>query len=169
MRIQEGTSAPMFQANDIFGDLIDLSGYAGRIVLLSFFRNAACAICNLRVHELIKRYPAYQRAGLTVVAVFESPRERMLEHVAKQDAPFPLIADPQAHLYDLYGVEISESKVAATMAMPETEETVKNAAAYGFPLIQEPNSNFNRMPADFLIGSDGCISSWGRSNSSGVE
>jgi peroxiredoxin len=154
MQIQAGTSAPLFQVEDIFGNPISLSNYAGKRLLLSFFRNAACAICNLRIHQLVLRYPAYQLAGLEIVAIFESPRENMLEYVGKQDAPFPLLADPQGLLYARYGVEVSEDKVAKTMSMPETQETISAAAAQGFVLTPEASSNFNRMPADFLIGPD---------------
>jgi peroxiredoxin len=154
MQIQAGAHAPAFSAEDIFGNPIELRDYAGKRLLLCFFRNAACAICNLRVHELILRYPEYRRGGLEILAVFESPRENMLQYVDRQDAPFPLIADPQARLYALYGVETSESKVAKTMSMPETQDTIRAAAAQGFALTQEAGSNFNRMPAEFLIGPD---------------
>jgi thioredoxin-dependent peroxiredoxin len=154
MAIQPGTPAPVFQAEDIHGNPLTLAGYAGKILLLSFFRNGACTLCNLRVHRLIERYGAYRERGLEIVAVFESPRESMLQYVGQQAAPFPLIADPQALLYQLYQVETSEDKIAATMAMPETQQHVAAAAAAGFPLTQEPGSNFHRIPADFLIGPD---------------
>jgi peroxiredoxin Q/BCP len=155
--IHPGMPAPPFRANDLFGNPIDLADYTGKTVLVSFFRNAACALCNLRVHHLIARYDEFARKGMAVIAVFESPSERMLEYVAQQDAPFPLVADPQARLYDLYGVEASEEKLAQTMAMPETQMAVQAAAAQGFALTQEPGSNFTRMPADFLIDPDGVV------------
>ncbi len=154
MQIQPGTLAPSFHVEDVFGTQISLKDYAGKRLLLSFFRNAACAICNLRVHGLIERYPAYHRSGLEILAVFESPRENILQYVGRQDAPFPIVADPQAHLYGIYGVEVSEDKVAKTMSMPETQATIGAAAAQGFVLTPEAGSNFNRMPADFLIGPD---------------
>jgi thioredoxin-dependent peroxiredoxin len=154
MAIQPGTPAPAFQAEDLHGNSLTLAGYAGKTLLLSFFRNGACALCNLRVHQLIERYGAYRERGLEIVAVFESPRESMLQYVGRQAAPFPLIADPQAQLYRLYQVETSEDKVAATLAMPETQQHIAAAAAAGFPLTQEPGSNFHRIPADFLIGPD---------------
>lgn len=157
MLIQPGMSAPVFRTEDLFGSPIDLAAYRGQPLLLTFLRNAACALCNLRIHLLITRYPALTEHDLAIIAVFESPRERMLAHVAQQDVPFPLIADPQARLYTLYGVETSEAKVAQTMAMPETEVAVQAAAALGFALTPEPESNFNRMPADFLIGPDGVV------------
>ena len=157
MHIESGTPAPLFQAADIFGRTVDLAAYRSTPVLLSFFRNAACAVCNLRVHHLITHYPDYRSAGLQVVAIFESPRESMLQYVGKQDAPFPIIADPEARLYTLYGVESSEEKIAATMAMPGTLQVIGAAAAQGFQLTEEAGSNFLRMPADFFIGADGMV------------
>jgi peroxiredoxin len=154
MQIQPGAPAPSFRVEDVFGNPISLDDYAGKRLLLSFYRNAACAICNLRVHRLIERYPAYQRGELELLAVFESPRESILQYVGRQDAPFPIVADPQARLYALYGVEVSEEKVTKTMSMAETQATIGEAAAQGFVLTREAGSNFNRMPADFLIGPD---------------
>ena len=136
---------------------VELFDKEGGSTLLSFFRNAACAICNFRVHQLIERYPEYQQRGLRIIAVFESPRERSLAYVAKQDATFPIIADPSAELYSLYGVESSAAKVAATMQMPETPAVIQQAAAHGFALTPEEGSNFDRMPADFLLAHDGRI------------
>jgi thioredoxin-dependent peroxiredoxin len=157
MQIQAGTPAPLFQASDLDGHSIDLAAYAGQPVLLAFFRNAACALCNLRVRHLINAYPEYQRRGLAIIAVFESPRERMQEYLGRQAAPFPLIADPQAALYELYGVESSAAKIEQSMAMAETHASVQAAADHGFALIAEEGSNFNRLPAEFLIGPDGSI------------
>lgn len=157
MTLQPGTPAPLFQAADLFGRTVDLAAYRGKPVLLSLLRNAACALCNLRVHQLILRYPAYQRAGLELIAVFESSREAMLQHVGKQDVPFPLIADPEGELYALYRAESSEAKVAKTMAMPATQQRIVEAAAQGFQLTPEPGSNFLRMPADFFISADGLL------------
>jgi peroxiredoxin len=154
MSIIPGAPAPLFRTEDINGNPVVLEDYAGQTVLLSFFRNGACAICNLRVHQLITRYPDYQRRGLVILAVFESPRERLRESVAEQAAPFPIIADPQAALYALYGVETSEEKVAQTMQRSDLPAAIREAAEHGFHLTHEEGSNFNRMPADFLIGPD---------------
>lgn len=157
MQLQAGMPAPIFRAVDLFDKPVDIAAYRGKPLLLSFYRNAACALCNLRVHRLIERYADLSRAGLEMVAVFESPAASMLQYVGKQDAPFSLVADPEAELYTLYGVESSEEKVAATMAMAATQHVIGEAAALGFVLTQQPGSNFERMPADFLIGSDGMI------------
>src|ERR1041385_6197495 len=96
MKLTSGTPAPIFQVEDIFGQSVDLKAYVGKPVLLSFFRNVACAICNLQVHKLIRKYPDFHAQGLEIIAVFESPRSSVLEYMSKQDAPFPIIAAPEA-------------------------------------------------------------------------
>ncbi len=154
MKLTTGMVAPEFAATDISGQAISLSAYAGKRLLLSFFRNGACAMCNLRVHHLIERFPMYRERGLEMVAVFESPRESILTHVAKQYAPFPLIADPQGVLYDLYGVETSREKVLAPVDDAWRQGMIQEAAAIGYALTPEEGSNFFRLPAEFLIGPD---------------
>jgi peroxiredoxin len=149
--------APVFQEEDLFGTLIDLHHYRGRSVLLSFYRNAACALCNLQVKKLIGQYAHYQKQGLDLIGVFEAPRENMLQYVGQKDAPFPLISDPEGHLYALYGIEVSEEKVKQTMATAFGQQRIQEAANAGFALTPEPGSNFHRIPADFLINPEGKI------------
>jgi peroxiredoxin len=157
MKLVPGQPAPQFTAEDAFGHQIDLSAYAGRPVLLSFLRNGACAVCNLRVHKLIQQYPIYHAQGLEMVAIFESPRTSIVQYVGQQDAPFPIIPDPQATLYDLYGVESDEAKVMGNLNTPMQETLIAEADSLGFKLQREAGSNFFRLPADFLICPDQTI------------
>ncbi|MGO4268807.1 peroxiredoxin family protein [Paenibacillus sp. TAF58] len=157
MPLSKGEVAPDFTFTGIDGVPLQLSDLRGRKVLLAFFRNAACAMCNLRVRHFIQRYNQWRLQGLEIVAVFESPDANMSQYVSRQDAPFPLIADPQADLYDLYGVEVSEEKVQATIADTITQKFVAEAAAEGFALTKEEGSNFYRIPAEFLIDNNGII------------
>jgi len=156
-RLSAGDAAPEFATTDLFGNPIDLAAFRGTHVLLSFFRNAACAVCNLRVHRLIERQPTLQEAGVGTLVVFESAAEHLRRYVGRQDAPFPIIGDPEGRLYHLYGVETSESKVARTVELPGTSHVIAEAAAVGFPLTPEDGANFLRMPADFLIGPTGTV------------
>jgi peroxiredoxin Q/BCP len=155
--LSKGEIAPDFTFTGVDGVPLQLSDLRGRKVLLAFFRNAACAMCNLRVQHFIRRYDQWRRQGLEIVAVFESPEISMSQYVSRQEAPFPLIADPQANLYDLYDVEVSEEKVQATMADTNTQKFVAEAAAEGFALTKEEGSNFYRIPAEFLIDENGIV------------
>src|SRR5687768_10121964 len=105
MKLFQNQSAPDFVAETLEGKKVRLSDFKGQKILLSLLRNGACALCNLRIHELIKNQDRLE--GLKVLAVFESPKEDMLPYVGRQNPPFPLIADPKAEIYNLYGAESS--------------------------------------------------------------
>ena len=156
-KVLVGMPAPIFQTTDLFDRPFNLADYRGRWLLLSFYRNAACAICNVRVHTLIGKYDSYHQQGLEMLAIFESPTISLRQYVGKQNAPFPIVGDPEAHLYDLYGIETSMDKVNASMGNAITQQRVQEAAAVGFQLTKEDGSNFYRMPADFLIDPDGVV------------
>ena|ERR1051326_4423235 len=157
MKLAVDMVAPAFDVEDVFGNEVSLRSIAGKLLLLSFFRNGACAMCNLQVHHLIQHFPDYHSRGLEVIAVFESPRESVLTYVSKQNAPFPIIADPDATLYDLYRVETSQEKTLAPVDEAWRNGMIREAESIGFKLTPEEGSNFFRLPADFLIGPDGRI------------
>jgi len=46
MQLLPGQQAPLFKAADVFGDMIDLRQYAGRRVMLSFYRFSSCPFCS---------------------------------------------------------------------------------------------------------------------------
>jgi peroxiredoxin Q/BCP len=156
-QLQPGDTAPMFHTVDHTGKRVSLERYRGRKLLLAFFRNSACALCNLRVHQFIKRSSQWQLHGLDVIALFESPAQSFHSFVGKQNAPFPLVADPKAIIYDLYGVETSEEKVQATLSESNTKFVIAEAEALGFKLTSEAGSNFHRIPAEFLIDAEGIV------------
>ncbi|MDF2680937.1 MAG: redoxin [Brevibacillus sp.] len=156
-RLAQGEAAPDFTFSCGDGVTLRLSDLRGRKVLLAFFRNAACALCNLRVRQFIRRYSQWQQQGLEVVAVFESPDSAMTHYVGKQEAPFPLLPDPQAEIYDQYGVEVSEDKFQATIKDSNTQAFIAEAAAEGFALIHQEGANMHRIPAEFLIDENGII------------
>jgi peroxiredoxin len=156
-KLQPGQSAPLFHITEHKGKLVSLENYRGRKVLISFFRFSACALCNLRVHRFIERFPEWQRQGLDVIAFFESPEVNLHEYVGKQTPPFPLVADPKAAVYEMYGIEVSEEKVQNTLSDPATKTVIAEAGAAGFKLTPEEGSNFNRIPAEFLIDENGIV------------
>jgi peroxiredoxin len=84
------------------------------------------------------------------VAVFQSPKESILKYVGKQSIPFPVIADPERMLYQLYGIESSCSGfIKGSLRLA----SVTSALMKGFfPGKMEGIKSM--VPADFLIGPD---------------
>jgi len=149
-RLQEGDQAPEFNVRDLNGRDVTLTDYHERKLLLAFFRYGACPLCNLRMTFLIDAYPRWQEKGLDVIAVFESPVERLLETVASQPIPFPVIPDPERALYRLYGVTASWlGYLAGTLRL----RTVRDAFKRGF-YPGKSDGAISQLPAEFLIGPD---------------
>lgn len=152
MRLIPGTIAPNFDATDIHGRNVQLSDYSGKKLFLSFYRYAACPLCNLRVHELIQRQKEFGDGGVEMLAVFESSTESIKKRVGKQEPPFPIVGDPDHAIYDAYGVETSWSGFFAGMATPK----MMKAFSKGF-LPGKMEGEISRLPADFLIRPDRTI------------
>jgi len=85
-----------------------------------------------------------------MLAFFNSSKDRIVRFVGKKPRPFPMIADPDKHVYDLYNIK---SSVAGLMAglITRIPRLIK-AMLLGFP--PSMRGDMAQMPADFLIGPD---------------
>ncbi len=153
MKLKTGNKAPQFLTTDIFGNTIKSEDLRGKKLMLSFYRYASCPLCNLRVNQLIQKHDKLASNGLNIVSVFQSPVESILKYVGKQDAPFPIIADPTHTLYKLYGV--SGNWAAFARAGLKLDKMAK-AAKLGF-MPGKMEGDIKMVPADFLIDEKGFI------------
>ncbi|MFZ2889466.1 redoxin domain-containing protein [Sulfuricurvum sp.] len=154
-RLKEGNSAPWFKARSFQGDDINLDLYRGRYLLLSFYRYASCPFCNLRVHESIQKRDYFQTLGLEMIAVFQSPDDKLAEYVGKQPLNYPIIGDPSLDIYKLYHVETSWlGLIKAFFIRPH--QILKSIFLRGF-FPGSIENEIQRLPADFLINPMGKI------------
>lgn len=150
MRLIDGDRAVDFAVEDLGGNFISLKDYAGKKLMLSFYRYASCPYCNLRVSRLINYYPQFHEKGLYMLAFFQSPKESILGRVGKQNAPFPIIADPERKIYRKYGVGSSwKGFFKALFRISTNVETIKKGHLPG-----KMEGEKALIPADFLIGPD---------------
>lgn len=148
--LKSGDRAPSFALTNLDGKSVALDDFRGRELLLAFFRYGACPLCNLRMTFLIDAYPRWQAHNLDVIAVFESPAERLLETVASGPIPFPVIPDPTRALYKQYGVTASWLGYLTGMLRLRT---VRDALKRGFT-PGKADGAIAQLPAEFLIGPD---------------
>jgi peroxiredoxin Q/BCP len=151
--LTNGIVAPEFSVSDIGDELIELKNFRGKKVMLSFYRYASCPLCNLRINDLIRQYPNLKGKGLEMIAVFQSPKSSILEYVGKQDAPFPIVPDPEQKLYQLYHVSGDWGKFALGLVQPKK---IFNMLKRGY-LPGKMENDINMIPADFLIDEKGFI------------
>lgn len=151
MRLKPGNPAPPFSVRDLDGNEVSLNPYTGKRLLLSFYRYASCPFCNLRVHELARRYADYRSGGLEALAVFQSPAATIRKYVGRQAPSFAILPDPARQLYRLYGVESSWAGLLQPLVTRWPE--LIRALGRGF-LPGSMQGEPHRLPADFLVGPD---------------
>jgi peroxiredoxin Q/BCP len=102
--LQEGTKAPVFKGLDQNGNKLSLSDFKGKKVILYFYPKddtpgCTAQACNLRdnYHELINK-------GFQVIGVSTDSVKSHKKFEDKYELPFPLIADEDKQIVELYGV-----------------------------------------------------------------
>jgi peroxiredoxin Q/BCP len=103
MSIAVGQAAPAFTAPSTDGD-ISLKDYKGRIVVLYFYPRDNTPGCTTQGQNFRDQYAAFEAAGAVVLGI---SRDTLASHVKfkeKQEFPFPLVADPDETICNLYEV-----------------------------------------------------------------
>ena len=150
IRLKAPSPAPALNLTGLNGKPVSLN--AGDPVLLSFFRDAACPFCNVRIYELTKRHDELAAKGLRIIAIFASEPEAVKRFVLQRPRPFLVVADPQHKLYEQYGIQKSlAGKLKAITTRIKT--LIQGLRLVGLAGL---NTN-NMMPADFLIDGNGKI------------
>jgi peroxiredoxin len=148
-KLDVGDTAPMFTLPALDGSAFSLGALRGKRTLLVFFRHAGCPFCNLHIHRLIEANDRLVRAGVQVVGVFGSSVQGLQERVGLQNPPFPLLADPDDAIHELYGTRRSLTGLFAPGMLTTWLEGRKLGVPHG-----STDGQATRMPADFLIGPD---------------
>lgn len=151
MRIKVGARAPHFQTRDVQGAPVALEPFTGKLLLLSFFRSAACPLCSLRAYYLSQRYPVLRDRGLAVITVFETSAATTMQYIGSQHPEFPVIADPDTKLYQLYGIEHSSFGLVRGLVRRIPDYVRAYRLRTGGRIS---DGDLRLLPADFLIGPD---------------
>jgi peroxiredoxin len=155
MRLKPGDAAVPFSIETLEEVVISLEQFAGKPLLLMFYRYGSCPMCNLRLRDFAQHYASLHERGLEVVAFFHSSARSILANAGRQHYPFHLVPDSKFKVYRSYGVETSWLRFLLTMALPSFYVDWIRSMRYGF--WGGVDWQMGKMPADFLIGPDGRI------------
>ena len=103
MTIEIGQKAPDFSAKDQNGDTITLSQFNGKKVVLYFYPRDSTPGCTAQACDLRDNYQALLDQGYVVLGVSTDTEKKHQNFIAKYDLPFPLIADTEKEVHELYG------------------------------------------------------------------
>ncbi|MBL4862892.1 MAG: thioredoxin-dependent thiol peroxidase [Crocinitomicaceae bacterium] len=99
-----GDQAPEFSSKDQKGKEIKLSDFTGKKVVIYFYPKDNTPGCTLQACNLRDNYDTLQEAGIVILGVSADTEEKHQKFINRFDLPFPLIADVEKDLLNLYGV-----------------------------------------------------------------
>lgn len=102
--IEIGQKAPDLLGTDQDGKEVRLSDYPGRTIALYFYPKDSTSGCTAQACNLRDNYQALLDAGYQVIGVSVDSADSHKKFIAKQQLPFPLIADTDHRLVEKFGV-----------------------------------------------------------------
>ena len=113
--LQTGDKAPYFEGPDQDGNIIRLSDFAGRKLVLYFYPKDSTPGCTAEACDLRDNYERFISQGYAVVGVSNDSTTSHQKFIAKYELPFPLISDPGKVIlqaYDAWGEKKNYGKVS---------------------------------------------------------
>lgn len=106
--LQIGTKAPMFEGADENGNIIRLTDYAGKKLVLYFYPKDSTPGCTAEACDLRDNYHRFLSLGYEVLGVSKDSAASHQKFIAKYELPFHLISDPDCTIlkaYEAWGVK----------------------------------------------------------------
>src|SRR5919202_6309470 len=102
--IEEGKPAPDFELRDDEGRTVKLSDFRGRPVVLYFYPKDDTPGCTAQACGIRDAFDDFRASGAEVLGVSADDVASHQRFKAKYSLPFTLLADPERHLAEPYGV-----------------------------------------------------------------
>jgi len=99
-----GDKAPKFEALDQEGNTIKLTDYKGKKLVLFFYPKASTPGCTMEACNLRDNYHQFLAKGYAVLGVSADSAKRQQNFIAKNELPFPLLADEDKQVINAFGV-----------------------------------------------------------------
>ncbi len=109
MTLELGQKAPDFEAKNEKGELIKLSDYRGKKVILYFYPKDSTPGCTAQACNLRDNYEALHKSGYVVLGISSDSEKSHQKFIEKQDLPFSLIADTDLKVHESYGTWVEKS------------------------------------------------------------
>ncbi|HIR62968.1 MAG TPA: thioredoxin-dependent thiol peroxidase [Candidatus Coprenecus avistercoris] len=115
MMLQTGDKAPYFEGPDQDGNIIRLSDFTGRRLVLYFYPKDSTPGCTAEACDLRDNYERFLSQGYAVVGVSKDSAASHRKFIEKYSLPFPLISDPETVIlqaYEAWGEKKNYGKVS---------------------------------------------------------
>lgn len=102
--LKEGMEAPVFEGVDQNGKRISLNDYKGKKVILYFYPKDDTPGCTAQACNLRDNHQQLIQLGFQVIGISTDDVKSHKEFEDKYQLPFPLIADEERKIVEMYNV-----------------------------------------------------------------
>lgn len=114
MKLAIGEKAPYFEQKDQDGNLVKLSDFKGKKVILYFYPKDDTPGCTAQACNLNENLPALQAKGFEIIGVSVDGQKAHQKFIKKYDLKFTLLSDEDHQLVEAYGVWVAKSMYGRT-------------------------------------------------------
>ena len=112
--LQKGTKAPYFEGTDENGNIVKLTDFAGKKLVLYFYPKDSTPGCTAEACDLRDNYERFLALGYNVLGISKDSAASHQRFIAKYELPFHLIADTDMKIlkaYEAWGEKKNYGKV----------------------------------------------------------
>jgi peroxiredoxin Q/BCP len=109
MPLTAGNKAPDFSTKDQDGNIVKLSDFKGKKVVLYFYPKDMTPGCTAEACDLRDHYRILQKQGYEVLGVSTDDEKMHRKFIEKERLPFRLLADTDKSVHEKYGTWIEKS------------------------------------------------------------
>ena len=102
--LEVGMIAPDFSLLDKDGNMVHLSDFAGRRVVLYFYPKDSTPGCTRQACAFAASFQELQEQGIVVIGISKDSVASHLKFARKYELPFLLLSDPELQAIQAYGV-----------------------------------------------------------------
>ncbi|VAV96387.1 Thiol peroxidase, Bcp-type [hydrothermal vent metagenome] len=101
-----GQKAPDFSLPNENGDIVSLSDFKGKKLVLYFYPKDSTPGCTTEARDFTAKKTEFEAAGAVILGASKDSMKRHQNFIAKQDLKINLISDEDGMLCEAYGVWI---------------------------------------------------------------
>jgi peroxiredoxin Q/BCP len=109
MALTVGTKAPDFKTTDQDGNVVKLSDFKGKKVVLYFYPKDQTPGCTVEACNLRDNYKALQKAGYEILGISSDDEKSHRKFIEKEKLPFRLLADTDKSVHHQFGTWVEKS------------------------------------------------------------
>lgn len=120
--LEAGTKAPSFTLPDKDGNLVSLSDFAGKKVVVYFYPRDNTAGCTRQACAFAGAYKAFEKLDVPVIGISKDSVKSHQNFADKHQLPFILLSDPELQAIQAYDVW-KEKKLYGKVSMGVVRST----------------------------------------------